>query len=74
MSTSANGPAVGNGPASSFDVIMSNRVDVIDTAGGRILCVADIRGESIGGIWFELSESILNCRRRAVVNILRQPF
>jgi hypothetical protein len=36
MASSVNGTAP-TGP--------SNRIDVIDTAGGRILCVADVRGE-----------------------------
>ncbi|KAH8916677.1 hypothetical protein BT69DRAFT_1355436, partial [Atractiella rhizophila] len=36
-STGGGGPGTGDGP--------NNRVDVIDTEGGRILCVADVRGQ-----------------------------
>lgn len=44
--TSAPGGGGGGAPAGLGKDSHSNRVDVINTKGGRILCVADVRGES----------------------------
>lgn len=46
--TSAAAAAPSTGPPHAD--AHSNRVDVINTAGGRILCIADIRGENASQI------------------------
>lgn len=43
---SGTGPQPPAGPRNGVNS-HSNRIDVVSTVGGRILCIADVRGESL---------------------------